>query len=75
MTRLGERRTVSAGNANARAVLVAAHSDGSWLNLAESELSVLSSQSLDERISYKQTLADDIATWQASRNTAHVKAN
>jgi len=55
--------------------LVAAHSDGSWLNLAESELSVLSSQSLDERISYKQTLADDIATWQASRNTAHVKAN
>lgn len=48
---------------------------GSWLNLAESELSVLSTQCLDERISAKQTLVDEIASWQASRNKAHVKAN
>jgi hypothetical protein len=48
---------------------------GSWLNLAESELSVLSGQCLDERIPDKQTLVDEVAAWQTSRNKAHVKAN
>ena len=48
---------------------------GSWLNLAESELSVVSTQCLDERIPDKQTLVDEIAAWQTSRNEAHVKAN
>ncbi len=36
---------------------------GSWLDLAESELSVLSSQCLDRRIPDKQTLIDEIAAW------------
>ena len=48
---------------------------GSWLNLAEFELSVVSTQCLDERIPDKQTLVDEIAAWQTSRNEAHVKAN
>jgi hypothetical protein len=48
---------------------------GSWLNLAESELSVVSTQCLDERIPDKQTLIDQIAAWQANRHKAHVKAN
>jgi hypothetical protein len=48
---------------------------GSWLNLAESELSVLSGQCLGERIAEKQTLVDEVAAWQASRNKAHLKAN
>jgi len=48
---------------------------GSWLNLAESELSVLSGQCLDERIPDKQTLVDAVAAWRASRNKAHIKAN
>jgi uncharacterized small protein (DUF1192 family) len=44
--------------------------------IAESELSVLSTQCLDERISDKQILADEIAAWRVSRrNKAHVKAN
>ena len=34
---------------------------GSWLDLAESELGILSSQCLDRRIPDKQTLIDDIA--------------
>ena len=34
---------------------------GSWLDLAESELGVLSSQCLDRRIPDKQTLIDEIA--------------
>jgi hypothetical protein len=48
---------------------------GSWLNLAESELGVLSSQCLDRRIPDKQTLSDEIATWQHDRNARHTKAN
>ena len=40
---------------------------GSWLNMAESELGVLSSQCLDRRIPDKQCLIDEIAAWEADR--------
>src|SRR5262249_48330967 len=40
---------------------------GSWLDLAESELAVLSSQCLDRRIPDKQTLIDEIAAWEQDR--------
>ena len=48
---------------------------GSWLNMAESELSVLSSQCLDRRIPDKQTLIGEVAAWEADRNKSHVKAD
>ena len=48
---------------------------GSWLNMAESELSVLSGQCLDRRIPDKQTLTEEVATWEDSRNSKHVKAD
>ena len=48
---------------------------GSWLNLAESELGILSSQCLDRRIPDKQTLIDEIAAWQHDRNANHTKAD
>src|SRR5437660_184937 len=48
---------------------------GSWLNLAESELGVLSTQCLDRRIPDKQTLIDEIAAWQHERNVRNAKAN
>jgi hypothetical protein len=48
---------------------------GSWLNMAESELGVLSSQCLDRRIPDKQTLIDEINAWQYDRNARHNKAN
>ena len=48
---------------------------GSWLNMAESELSVLSGQCLDRRIPDKQTLTEEIAAWEDSRNKKHVKAD
>jgi hypothetical protein len=48
---------------------------GSWLNLAESELGVLSSQCLDRRIPDKQILSDEIAAWEHDRNTNHTKAD
>jgi uncharacterized small protein (DUF1192 family) len=48
---------------------------GSWLDMAESELSVLSGQCLDRRIADKQTLTEEVAAWEASRNKKHVKAD
>ena len=48
---------------------------GSWLNMAESELSVLSGQCLDRRISNKLTLVEEVAAWEESRNKKHVKAD
>ena len=48
---------------------------GSWLNMAESELGVLSSQCLDRRIPDKETLIKEVAGWQADRNKNHTKAN
>ena len=48
---------------------------GSWLDLAESELGVLSSQCLDRRIPDKQTLIDEIAAWERQRNAHNTKAN
>jgi hypothetical protein len=48
---------------------------GSWLNLAESELGVLSAQCLDRRIPDKATLTDEIAAWQHDRNAHHTKAD
>lgn len=48
---------------------------GSWLNLAESELGVLSSQCLDRRIPDKQILSAEIAAWQDHRNASHTRAD
>jgi hypothetical protein len=48
---------------------------GSWLDMAESELSVLSRQCLDRRIANKQTLIEEVAAWQDSRNEHHAKAD
>jgi len=48
---------------------------GSWLDMAESELSVLSRQFLDRRISDKQTLTREVAARKGSRNKRHAKAD
>jgi DDE superfamily endonuclease len=48
---------------------------GSWLDMAESELSVLSGQCLDRRIPDKQTLIEEVAAWEACRNKKHIKAD
>lgn len=48
---------------------------GSWLNMAESELAHLASQCLNRRIPDTQTLAAEVAAWQAKRNENHIKAN
>jgi hypothetical protein len=48
---------------------------GSWLNLAESELAVLSSQCLDRRIANAAALAHEVAAWLSRRNASHAKAS
>jgi hypothetical protein len=48
---------------------------GSWLDLAESELSVLSCQCLDRRIPDKGKLIKEVAAWQKHRNQKHAKAD
>ena len=48
---------------------------GSWLDLAESELGVLSTQCLDRRIPDQQTLIEEIAAWENDRNAHHTKAD
>lgn len=48
---------------------------GSWLNVAEIELSVLSRQCLNRRIDNIETLRREINAWQASRNNLRAKVN
>jgi uncharacterized small protein (DUF1192 family) len=48
---------------------------GSWLDMAESELSVLSSQCLDRRIPDQQVLKEEVEAWEADRNRKHAKAD
>jgi hypothetical protein len=48
---------------------------GSWLDMAESELGVLSSQCLSRRIPAKQILVDEIKAWEDERNKNNTKAD
>jgi DDE superfamily endonuclease len=43
---------------------------GSWLNMAEVELAVISTQCLDQRLGDPATLGQTIGTWEARRNAA-----
>lgn len=44
---------------------------GSWLNMAELEISVLSRQCLDQRIDSLPRLQHEVAAWETPRNAAH----
>jgi hypothetical protein len=48
---------------------------GSWLNMAEIELSVLSRQCLDRRIPDRATLEAEVRTWQERRHAAGGKVD
>jgi len=45
---------------------------GSWLNMAESELRVLSRQCLHRRIADQETLTREVTAWAARRNAEGV---
>jgi DDE superfamily endonuclease len=46
---------------------------GSWLNVAEIELSVLQTQCLNRRIADQETLRKEVAAWEADRNNRSSK--
>ncbi|MDZ7378985.1 MAG: transposase, partial [candidate division KSB1 bacterium] len=46
---------------------------GSWLNIAECELSVLATQCLDQRIPDADTLIREVTAWETQRSNAHAK--
>jgi hypothetical protein len=46
---------------------------GSWLNMAETELSILSRQCLDRRIDCKAIMISEVAAWEQDRNTHESK--
>jgi DDE superfamily endonuclease len=48
---------------------------GSWLDMAETELSVLSRQCLDRRIPDRPTLTTEVGTWEIDRNEAGCTVN
>jgi hypothetical protein len=48
---------------------------GSWLDMAESELAILSGQCLSRRIPDRATLEREVAAWVERRNTHHAKAD
>ncbi|MCP4843361.1 MAG: IS630 family transposase [Halieaceae bacterium] len=48
---------------------------GSWLNLAESELALLSGQCLNRRIADAATLVREVAAWRTRRNNHNDKAD
>jgi hypothetical protein len=48
---------------------------GSWLNMAETELSVLTKQCLNRRIADKATLTSEVAAWETARDTARCRVD
>jgi len=49
--------------------------NGSWLNVAEIELGVLTRQCLNRRIGSADELAREMAAWEAERNTDHSRVH
>ncbi len=48
---------------------------GSWLNMAEIELSVLKGQCLNRRIDNMEDMKTEVATWEKDRNNSLKKIN
>ena len=48
---------------------------GSWLNVAEIELSILKSQCLDRRIPVMDEMRTEVNAWEHNRNNHHAKIN
>lgn len=66
----------TAGRLRRRLRLVHTPKNGSWLNLAEMELSILSRQCLGERrFASAETMDREILAWEADRNQRHCGAN
>ena len=48
---------------------------GRWLNMAETDLSVLATQCLNRRMPHSSTLTQEVAAWERQRNAAQCRVN
>ena len=48
---------------------------GSWLNMAETELSILHRQCLDRRLDDPAVVREEVGTWEAKRNAVQATIN
>src|SRR4051812_14609268 len=46
---------------------------GSWVNMAESEISIMNSQCLDRRLESQEIIAREVAAWEAKRNAQQAR--
>jgi DDE superfamily endonuclease len=46
---------------------------GSWLNMAETEISIMGRQCLDRRLESQARMAEEVAAWEKKRNTRKVR--
>jgi DDE superfamily endonuclease len=46
---------------------------GSWLNMAETEISIMGSQCLDRRLESRGRMAEEVAAWESERNDREAK--
>jgi hypothetical protein len=46
---------------------------GSWLNMAETEISIMGSQCLDRRLESQDRMAEEVAAWERERNAREAK--
>jgi hypothetical protein len=46
---------------------------GSWVNMAESEISIMNTQCLDRRLDSQDIIAKEVAAWESKRNTRQAR--
>jgi hypothetical protein len=48
---------------------------GSWLNMAETEISIMGSQCLDRRLDSQDRMAEEVAAWESERNARKARVH
>ena len=46
---------------------------GSWLNMAETEISIMNGQCLDRRLDRQEAIAAEVAAWESERNAREAR--
>ena len=46
---------------------------GSWVNMAEAEISIMNGQCLDRRLDSQGTIAAEVAAWESKRNAQKIR--
>ena len=46
---------------------------GSWVNMAETEISIMNGQCLDRRLDSQEAIAAEVAAWESERNAREAR--